>query len=185
MQTDTSSNTGSSFEVSKSRLLNASNTRLGRALFIEFDNIYDTRLAVYSLSREDKVVDGVTYPSLYKLYLATEDITEAEFVNLYMYDLKQWEQLCEAPFFREEIAQWRKELRLYKLSQMVATLEEDVARDTKTATSSAKFLIEKVYNTSGKAAGRPANKGRAEKEDSSLFSSTTEELRRVLNDGAA
>ena len=166
---------GTTIMIDKSKLIGSGGVRLTKSLFVEFAGINEGVLAepTYTLSRVDK--DG--YPSLYRLYMEAGDATEAAFVRDYMYDLRAWEILCATKFFSPEVEYWRKDLKLQKLGEAVARLERDASSlASKTATSSAKFLIEKVYKV-GKAAGRPSTK---EKGEPSLSKEIEDDVIRVF-----
>jgi hypothetical protein len=142
--------------IDKSKLIGSGGVRLTKSLFVEYEGINEGVQAKpsYTLSRVDK--DG--YPSLYRLYMESGDVTEAKFVELYMYDLRHWEVLCATKFFGSEVDFWRKDLKLKKLGEAVARLEVDAAsKASKTATSSAKYLIDKIYKVKAKPAGRPTS----------------------------
>ena len=147
--------------VDKAKFLSSNGQKLTKALFIEYAYVYPDRLVTppYTLAREDKTVDGVVYPSLYRLYMELGDITEGFFVEKYMYNLAQWEMLCATGIFKDEINEWRKELRHKLFAKAVNILENDAQDpDSKSSTASAKFLIERVYGKRSNP-GRPSPKG--------------------------
>ena len=137
---------------SPSKYLNATGQRLVRQLFIENRNIGENDLAVYTMHREDEEYEGTTYPSLYKLYIETKDITEARFVSSYLYDWEQWNSLTSSATYRDEIARWRVELKALVLGELVDTLIADAKSNSKSSKASARFLVEKLSKT---AKGRP------------------------------
>ena len=137
---------------SPSPYLSDTGKRLVRQLFIENRNIGENDLAIYTMHREDEEYEGTTYRSLYKLYLATKDITEARFVSLYLYDWEQWNSLCSSATYKDEIARWRTELKALVLGELIDTLVLDAHSDSKSSKSSAKFLVDKL---SKRTKGRP------------------------------
>ena len=137
---------------SPSRYLSTTGQRLVRQLFIENRNIGENDLAVYTMHREDEKYGGKTYPSLYRLYIETKDITEARFVTRYLYDWEQWNSLCSSATYRDEIARWRVELKALVLGELVDTLIEDAHSDSKSSKASARFLVGKLSKA---AKGRP------------------------------
>ena len=66
------------------------------ALF--WDMMYQKDTAKYVVSDEDKEVNGVMYPSLKRLYLEMEDITEYEFANKYL-DTDEKRRSARAAYF--------------------------------------------------------------------------------------
>lgn len=147
--------------MSKQNFVNSNNTRLVLGLFIEWDN--DRSNAVYTISRKDKIVDGTVYPSLYRLYMETGDITEAKFVENYLYDQEQWERLCGNAHLKDEIARWRQELRLRLQGQLVDQLMSDAFSGSKSSMSSAKYLLDHVVKP--RRAGRPSKQEQNLQED--------------------
>jgi hypothetical protein len=87
------------------------------------------------------------------------DLGEGEFVEKYMYDKRHWEMVCES-VLKNEIPHWRDELRQRQFSKMLEVLERDALDpESNTSTSSAKFLIEKIYRRVPPAkVGRPSSK---------------------------
>jgi len=143
-------------QIDKSSLTAGNGQRLTKGLFVEYSYEGKESKPVYTLAREDKEVDGVLYPSLYRLYMECDDITEAVFVSRYMLDARQWEMISSGSLFKEEIQNWRNDLKLKKLGRLVEELELDAVSDSRSSKSSAKFLIERVYGLP-KRSGRPSN----------------------------
>ena len=86
-------------------------TRFLRELFFE-TTTSDKSNVLYTLKDEDHTYNGITYPSLYKLYMASEDPTEYDFFTQYLDGLEHWERLCASPWFKEYVARWRREHEL-------------------------------------------------------------------------
>ena len=103
-------------QIDKSSLTAGNGQRLTKGLFVEYSYEGKESKPVYTLAREDKEVDGVVYPSLYRLYMECDDITEAVFVSRYMLDARQWEMVSSGSLFKEEIQNWRNDLKLKKLA---------------------------------------------------------------------
>ncbi len=139
---------------SPSKYLSATGKRLIRQLFIENRNIGENDLAVYTMHRIDEEYEGCLYPSLYKLYMETKDITEARFVSLHLYDWEQWNDLASSATYKDEIARWRVELKASVLGELVDTLIKDAHSDSKSSKASAKFLVDKLSKGTK---GRPAS----------------------------
>ena len=142
-------------KIADKNLLTNQGQRLSNGMFVEYSYNNDVTPPTYTISREDREIDGVVYPSLFRLYMEADDVTEYEFVKRHLHDFKQWKMLCNNKLFKDEIAEWREELRLRKIKQAVAGLEEDAQSDSRSAKSSAKFLVERVYGLP-KRSGRPA-----------------------------
>lgn len=163
----------------KSKYLTSAGQRLVKALFHEYSYQAESE-PLYTFQREDKEVDGKVYPSLYRLYMACDDISEASFVSQYMYDLKQWDMIRNNNLFKDEINEWRRNLRMRKLGQVIEVLEKDALDEGPTSTASAKFLADKVYGLP-KRSGRPVNKQGVSSDDNAIdVSSGDEEYKRLF-----
>ena len=150
--------------MDKQKFLGAGGVRLVLSLFYEYRHLVKNDTAVYTLSNTDKEVDGKVYPSLFRLYMETADITEGAFVEKYLYDWKQWELLQQNKILAPYIEMWRTELRKKVRSEMMGVVYRDALNpESKTATTSAKYILEYLEKeepkeSSKKQPGRPSNK---------------------------
>lgn len=122
-------------------------------LFI--DRKYEEDAALYTLNLTDKVYKGKTYPSLYKLYIQMEDITEYNFANTYFESYQHWELLCNEEWFKPIISRWRKELELkIKAEALKEIIAQSTSDDPRKRLEASKYIYEKVFvSSNGK--GRP------------------------------
>jgi hypothetical protein len=137
-----------------SEFLASNGTVFVAKLFYEGDSKDINLNAPYTISRTDKVVDGRTYLSLYRLYMEENDITEARFVARYLHDWYQWNKVSSSSLFRDEIAKWRVDLKAKLLGEMMDTLIEDATSGSKSSKSSAKFLVDKLTKSTKR--GKPS-----------------------------
>ena len=118
-----------------------------RALFVETCRDVDTPL--YTLAREDKEVEGKLLPSLYRLYLATNDPTEYKVATTYFCGWKHWEEVAASPMLYPYIAEMRDELRVklksFGLEKVIAE-----AKTGKNKYQAAKYLSDGGWITSKK-----------------------------------
>lgn len=99
--------------------------------------------------------DGVPRYDLRQLYLLVNDHTEYEFVKRFMWDEKHWEKVSNAPLVKPYVETWRKELKAKVRSEMVSVLIGDALDpDSKTKTSSAKYLLDKFADPKTPASSR-------------------------------
>lgn len=163
---------------SPSKYLSTTGQRLVRQLFIENRNIGENDLAVYTMHRKDEEYNGRTYPSLYKLYMAVKDITEARFVSNYLYDWEQWNALVSSATYKDEIARWRVELKALVLGELIDTLIDDAHSNSKSSKSSAKFLVDKLSKGTK---GRPTTAviPTSEETTSSIVSKIASDMKRL------
>jgi hypothetical protein len=153
------------------------NRRLTKSLFVEYDKAY----GMYTLKANDLVVDGKTYPSLYKLYIDYSDTTEYLFAKDFFEDLEHWNLLCSMPFFVAHLTKWRTELELkLKAESLQAILKE--AREGKY--DAHKFFATKSWidkTQDPKRRGRPtkADIDKQAREMAFLASDVDDDLKRI------
>lgn len=104
----------------KSKFKDSGGRYLTQSLFLEYG--YDTKYAIYTLADEDKEYEGVTYPSLKRLYLLTADPTGYTFANTYLYNFDHWERICANKAMYAEIEKWERELEVLLRSRAIAQI---------------------------------------------------------------
>ena len=136
---------------------NSTNGRYLKGLFFETTGS-DKSSVSYTLKDWDHTVDGVVYPSLYRLYLEQEDLTEYEFANTNLDGWEHWEMLTSATWFRPYVSRWRKELSLKLKARALNRLKAEAASTSKNAFLANRYIIEKGYvESEGKSGrGRPS-----------------------------
>jgi len=83
------------------------NQRKSKQLFFE-TTLSDKSTCLFTL----KPVDHEGLPSLYRLYMETDDPTEYLFATRYLDGWDHWETLCECTWFKPYISKWRRELEI-------------------------------------------------------------------------
>lgn len=136
--------------VDKSKLKDSSGRPLTQSLFLE--NGYNLEYAVYTLKEDDYEFKGKHYPSLKKLFLEMEDLTEYEFANEYLLGWQHWKRLNKNKLMTQHFEEWREELELRLRAQGIRAIIDQAADDK--AFQAAKFLADKGWDK--KAAGRPS-----------------------------
>lgn len=103
---------------------------------------------LYTLKEQDEVIDGVTYPSLYRLYLEANDPYEREFANKYIPNgYTGWLKLTNANFFKEHIEKWRRELDvIIKAKALLRIREVAEVSEGPSGYQANKFLLEGSWN---------------------------------------
>lgn len=112
--------------IDKTKFKGPQGDYITQGLFIDFN--YKDKYAVYCLAAEDKTYGGVVYPSLKRLYLEMEDVTEYEFATTYLADWEHWQRICGNAVLRVDIDKWRDELEL-KMKAIAAKAMVKAARD--------------------------------------------------------
>lgn len=117
------------------------NVRFLKQLFFEM-TLADKPYVLYTL----KDVDHEGYPSLYRLYMETDDPTEYEFANTYLDGWEHWEMLCATEWFKPYVTRWRKELDLRMKSKALKALKAEKDNlDSRTRITVNKYLLERGW----------------------------------------
>ena len=82
------------------------------------------------------------FPSLYRLYMETGDITEYTFATTYLGGWSHWLELSSASWFKPYIDAWRTELETKIKSDAVKGIREEAASESKGRLTALKFLAE-------------------------------------------
>lgn len=161
------------------RFKNASNAWLTQRLFYEMSGADKTGV-LYTLKEEDH--EG--YPSLYRLYMETNDLTEYAFATKYLGGWSHWKVLSEASWFKPYAEAWREELEVKARSVAVANIMRAADAPGRDGVSAAKYIAEKgwVKPTAGKRG--PVAKQKIQEEAQLLYEKEQEQrsdLERLLN----
>jgi hypothetical protein len=116
------------------------NVRFTRHLFFE-ETLADKTHVVYTL----KDVDHQGYPSLYRLYMETDDPTEYLFATTHLDGWEHWQMLCECAWFKPYIARWRQELDLRTRAKYLKGVKLAAANGGKDSLAAMKYLIERGW----------------------------------------
>ena len=135
----------------RSKFRNSTNGRYLKGLFYE-QTLADKSSVVYTL----KDWDHLSFPSLYRLYMEMEDLTEYEFANKYLDGWEHWEMLCQCEWFKPYVERWRKELSLKIQAQALRAMRAEAMSSSKNAFAANKFLVDRgwVDKSSEKSHGR-------------------------------
>lgn len=123
---------------------NASGKLATESLFLERWRPTDVE-PLYSLRDEDYDYKGKVYPSLKKLYLAEEDLTEYEFANKYFESWEHWQMVVQATWFKEYIDLWRTELELKLKAEALRSIIEQARIGGSNSYDAKKYLISKGW----------------------------------------
>lgn len=117
--------------------------RYTKALF--YETAEDRSTALYTLKDRHWEANGVSYPSLFLLYLEERDPTEYNFAMKYFESYDHWLQIADAPFLRDLLPRWRRDLETLIRAEALEVLRKDAASGSRSATASAKFLVERGW----------------------------------------
>lgn len=163
-------------KIDKSKFRDSRGGYITQGLFVDFN--FDSKYAVYCLSDEDRVYEGVSYPSLKKLYLAMEDPTEYAFANTYLYSWSHWQRISRNAILAKHIAEWREELELKMRAKAIKAL---LSKASDGDVAAAKWISDKGWE--GTKRGRPskAEIERQKQLDKKLDDDTASEVARVIH----
>lgn len=124
-----------------------------RGLFFE-TTMSDKTGVVYTL----KDRDHAGYPSLYRLYMETDDPTEYTFAVNNLDGWDHWETLLECNWFKPYINRWRRELEIRTKARALLKIKAVSESNGKEAYQAHKFLVSGGWkdDTRRKGAGRPS-----------------------------
>lgn len=120
----------------KKEFYSTSGRALTRGLFWETSTDKDT--VIYTL--KDHPHEG--FPSLYELYMDTEDPTEFTFAHEHMAGWSHWQMLVNSTWFKEFVDRWRWELELKIKANALKRLIAESTAGGKNSYATNKFLIE-------------------------------------------
>lgn len=144
--------------IEKSQLQDTMGRPLTQSLFLELGY---SEYAVYTLKEQDYAYKGKNYPSLKRLYLKEEDVTEYDFACKHLLGWQHWKRLGENKQIRKHIDEWREELELKIRSQAIKDMQNLCASESGNF-SAAKFLADRGWDK--RPVGRPSKLDK-EKED--------------------
>ena len=115
-------------------------TLVTKGLFLE-NYTADQDNVMYTLKR-DSYKD---LPSLYKLYMDCEDLTEYEFANTYFESWEHWQSIATAAWMQEHLTKWRQELEIKLKSMAVKEMIKEATLGGKNAFQALKWIIDKGW----------------------------------------
>ncbi len=122
---------------------NANGVHLTKALFYEKSG--DKANVLYTLKDKDFTKGALHYPSLYRLYMEMEDITEFEFAERYFENWEHWMLLCSLSWFSFRAERFRHDLELKLKSQALSHIIAVSRSSTRDAYGASKYILEKGY----------------------------------------
>jgi hypothetical protein len=137
-----------------------------RSLFLEeyvygYGDIREARRdlkdrVLFTLKDTDVTSDGITYPSLYRLYMEASDPTEYEFAMTHLGGWDHWLRLSEAQWFQPYVERWRTELELKLKARAIQDIIREAEAGTKNSFSANKWLVAKAWAPDKTRRGRPS-----------------------------
>lgn len=126
--------------MTKNKFKNSVGAHLVKSIFFEYDDV-EKSSAVYTLKDYDHTYNGITYPSLRRLYVGLADPTEYLFAEEYLDGWSHWKKLSSAAFFQEHLKEWREELDVKLRAASLLKIRETAAANQKESFQAQKFLV--------------------------------------------
>ncbi len=136
---------------------NTNGVHFTKALF--YEKTQDKSNVLYTLKDKDITIGNIIYPSLYRLYMEMEDITEFEFSKRYFENWQHWQTLCSLSWFSFRAERFRHDLELKLKSQALSFIISVSRSSNKDSYGAAKYILEKGYEknkASVSSVGRPS-----------------------------
>ncbi len=124
------------------------------------DLFYETAMNKDNVLFTLKLQDHMGYPSLYRLYMESDDPTEYQFAVKHLDGWQHWKRLASSPILRDHVAEWREELEIRTRSEALAGILITAAGETKESFQAQKYITDGNYL--GK---EPAKRGRPSKKE--------------------
>ena len=136
-----------------SHFRNENNGFRTKSLFLETSYL-DKSHVMYVLSP----VARENLPSIYQLFLETEDPTEFKFANTYFDGMEHWRRICDSEWFKPFLEAMRSDLRLKIKQKAIEGIKEEAYNpESKSRFSALKYLADGGYisKEEAKRVGRP------------------------------
>lgn len=101
-----------------------------------------------------------TYPSLYKLYMQEEDLTEYDFAKKHLDSWAHWQLLQSKDWFQEYILRWRTELELKLRSEAMKAIIDEARVGGRNSYDAKKYILAKGWIDK---TAEPSRRGRPSK----------------------
>lgn len=148
-----------------------------KGLFFE-TTLADKSTCLYTLKDEDHC--GL--PSLYRLYMESNDPTEWKFATTHLGGWSHWESLLGCKWFEPYIERWRRELELRMKSIALSRIMAESKTSSRESFNANKYLLEKGWVPKDQAKrGRPSKEeiNKAAKEHVELAKTFEDDLSRL------
>jgi hypothetical protein len=151
---------------------NSAGHYITKALFYE-NELSDKIYSVYSLKDKDHVVGEKVYPSLKRLFVEEEDLTEYSFATKYLDGWMHWKKICEQDWFKDHLLEWREELEVRVKSKTLARVMTKAKSSGKDSLTADRILLDFNKDKKKSSVGRPT-KEKIRQEADLLFAARAE-----------
>jgi hypothetical protein len=134
----------------RSKYVNAVGNRYTKAIFYEM-TMADKGTVLFSL----KDRDHKGFPSLYRLYMDHDDLTEYDFAMTHLDGWEHWKLLCDCTWFKPFVSRWREELHLRHAATALRQVKRIAGANENGSMAANKYLLEKGWQKNMDPVGRP------------------------------
>lgn len=120
------------------------NVRRTKSLFKEYTVLEDKFSPVFTVGKTLYPEGLVNLKELY-IKFCVEDPTEVVFAEVVFGDYTFWEYLQKAPWFQDDLREWRTIVEVKRKSEAFKHMVKEVKDGGRSAYSAAKFLIEEPW----------------------------------------
>lgn len=153
------------FTPQKERFKNSMGVHLLKPIFYELDEAGRPN-AQYTIKTYDSIFEGVTYPSLRRLYVELEDPTEYLFAETYLDGWDHWKKLSSASFFQSYLQEWREELDVRLKAKALVRIRKRAEESSRDGLAADKILLTGGWKSPEKdKVGRPTKQKIQEEAD--------------------
>lgn len=155
-----------------------------KPIFFEWDSP-EKQIAIYTLKDYDHKVDGKTYVSLRRAYVAEEDPTEHRFAEKYLDGWSHWKKLLECGWFQDHVREWREELLVKLQSRALATMIDKSKSKDSDSLQAMKFILTQGWVEKDKKTTGPRTKDKIKQEAQEILrtnSDVQDDYARIMND---
>lgn len=145
-------------KIDKDAMIDTKGAPITQGLFLE-TSYGNPENVIYTLKSRDHVYKGKTLPSIKRLFLQMEDITEYEFAYEYFLDWDHWQRIKANKLVAKHIEGWGDELEIKMRCNAIRRIQESSDDGSFQAS---KFLADRGWEKRG--AGRPS-KSEVEREE--------------------
>lgn len=139
--------------IDKNAMIDSKGSPLTQGLFLE-TSYGNTEFVQYTLKSRDHMYKGRLLPSIKRLYLEMEDITEYNFAYKYFLDWEHWKRIKENKLIAKHMEGWREELEVKVAASGIRAMQEMAIDGDKPNFQAAKFIAERGWEK--RSAGRPS-----------------------------
>jgi hypothetical protein len=140
-------------KIDKAKMIDSKGAALTQGLFLE-TSYGNTENVMYTLKSRDHFYKGRLLPSIKRLYLEMEDITEYSFAYAYFLDWEHWKRIKANALIAKHMEGWREELEVRVAAGGIRAMQDMACDIEKPNFQAAKYIADRGWER--RAVGRPS-----------------------------